>query len=749
MKHATTARCSVERPVIESRRSFLKTGGALVVTFAFGPPKFVTAAGAATAKTVATDEVDAFLAIDAQGRVTVYSGKVDLGTGLETAMAQIAAEELSVPLDHVTVIQGDTALTPDQGITWGSLSIQNGGMQIRQAAATAREALLAQVASVQGLAREILKIKDGVIAPTSGDKSWSYAELVGGRELHLKLDPKAPLKDPKNYTIVGKPVARLDIPGKVTGQFTYMQDFSLKGMIHARVIRPSAVKAVLLAWSDDKARVIPGYLGAVRKENFLAVLGANEWAAIKASRAVEAKWSDWQGLPEKGKLWEYVRDTNVVNVEDVQKVGDSAAGMKTKGARVVSAVYDFAIHTHGSIGPSCAVAQYQDGKLTVWSASQQTHLLRKQLSNMLAVQPEDIRCIYIEGAGCYGRNGHEDAAADAALLAKEAGRPVRVQWMRQDEHGWDPKGPPTLIDVRAALDAGNDVLAWESEAFLPYKPKESAVTLLAAELAGLPRDEAFPGNISQSLGIPYTVPNIRATVRWLAQTPLRPSWIRAPGRMQNTFANESFVDELAATIGVDPLEFRLRSLNDPRGAELLRRLATLSGWTARRPATRPAGSVARGRGLAYVHYELYRTYVGAVADVEVDGASGKVTAKKFYIAHDCGQIINPDGLRNQIEGNIVQTTSRTLLEELQFDRSRVTSVDWATYPILKFPDVPEVAIELIDRPTEKPWGAGEPAAAVVPAAIANAIFDATGARLRSVPMTPAKVLAALHGARPS
>jgi CO/xanthine dehydrogenase Mo-binding subunit len=640
-------------------------------------------------------------------------------------------------------------LTPDQGITWGSLSIQNGGMQIRQAAATAREALLAQVASVQGLAREILKIKDGVIAPTSGDKSWSYAELVGGRELHLKLDPKAPLKDPKNYTIVGKPVARLDIPGKVTGQFTYMQDFSLKGMIHARVIRPSAVKAVLLAWSDDKARVIPGYLGAVRKENFLAVLGANEWAAIKASRAVEAKWSDWQGLPEKGKLWEYVRDTNVVNVEDVQKVGDSAAGMKTKGARVVSAVYDFAIHTHGSIGPSCAVAQYQDGKLTVWSASQQTHLLRKQLSNMLAVQPEDIRCIYIEGAGCYGRNGHEDAAADAALLAKEAGRPVRVQWMRQDEHGWDPKGPPTLIDVRAALDAGNDVLAWESEAFLPYKPKESAVTLLAAELAGLPRDEAFPGNISQSLGIPYTVPNIRATVRWLAQTPLRPSWIRAPGRMQNTFANESFVDELAATIGVDPLEFRLRSLNDPRGAELLRRLATLSGWTARRPATRPAGSVARGRGLAYVHYELYRTYVGAVADVEVDGASGKVTAKKFYIAHDCGQIINPDGLRNQIEGNIVQTTSRTLLEELQFDRSRVTSVDWATYPILKFPDVPEVAIELIDRPTEKPWGAGEPAAAVVPAAIANAIFDATGARLRSVPMTPAKVLAALHGARPS
>ena len=270
--------------------------------------------------------------------------------------------------------------------------------------------------------------------------------------------------------------------------------------------------------------------------------------------------------------------------------------------------------------------------------------------------------------------------------------------------------------------------------------------LLAAELAGLPHEEAFPGNIQQSLGIPYTIPNIRATAHWLAETPFRPSWIRTPGRMQNTFANESFVDELAVATGVDPLEFRLRNLNDPRGADLLRRLAALSAWTPRRPPAREAGAVARGRGLSYVKYELYRTYVGAVADVEVERESGKVRVKKFYVAHDCGQIINPDGLRNQIEGNVVQTTSRTLLEELQFDRSRVTSVDWASYPILKFPDVPEVAIDLIDRPTEKPWGAGEPTSAVVPAAIANAIFDATGARLRSVPFTPAKVSAALHGA---
>jgi len=728
----------------ESRRTFLKTGGALVVTFALGAPQAQTAGTAVPAKTVATDEVDGFLAIDAQGRVTVYSGKVDLGTGIETAMTQIAAEELSVPLDRVSVIQGDTALTPDQGITWGSLSIQNGGMQLRQAAATAREALLARVASTQGLAKETLTVRDGMIVPASGGKGWSYAELVGGRDLQLKLDDKALPKDPKTYSIVGTPVPRLDIPAKVSGQFTYMQDFRIRGMIHARVIRPRALKATLLNFSDAKARGIPGYLGSVRKENFLAVLAESEWAAIRASRAIEASWSDWQGLPEKTRLWEYVRASDIASLEDVQKVGDSAAALKTPGARTLSASYDFAIHTHGSIGPSCAVAQYQDRKLTVWSASQQTHLLRKQLANMLGIQPQDVRCIYVEGAGCYGRNGHEDAAADAALIARESGRPVRVQWMRQDEHGWDPKGPPTLIDVRAALDAGKGVLAWESQAFIPHKPKEAAVTLLAAELAGLPHDEAFPGNISQSLGIPYTVPNIRATARWLADTPFRPSWIRAPGRMQNTFANESFWDELAAAVGADPLEFRLRNLNDARGAEVLRRLASLSGWSPRSAPARPSGAVVRGRGLAYVHYELYRTYVGAVAEVEVDRESGKVTAKKFHVTHDCGQIINPDGLRNQIEGNIVQTTSRTLLEELQFDRSRVTSVDWVSYPILKFPDVPQVAIELIDRPAEKPWGAGEPAAAIVPAAIANAIFDATGVRLRSVPMTPAKVLAALH-----
>jgi len=352
----------------------------------------------------------------------------------------------------------------------------------------------------------------------------------------------------------------------------------------------------------------------------------------------------------------------------------------------------------------------------------------------------------VEGAGCYGRNGHEDAAADAALIAKETGVPVRVQWSRADEHGWDPKGPPTLLEHRAALDANGGVSAWESVVYVPNRPKGIEVTLVAAELAGMPKDTAFPGNVHQSLAIPYAFPNIKATAKWLADTPFKPSWIRTPGRLQNTYANESFVDELAAAAGVDPVEFRLRNLKDARGAECIQRCVGLAQWKARGKQARDEGDTARGRGFSYVKYELARTYVAVVADVEVNRRTGAVRVARFYCSHDCGQIINPDGVRNQIEGNIVQTVSRTLIEELKFDRSRVTSVDWASYPILRFPDLPDVTIDLIDRPNEVPWGAGEPTAAVVPSAIANAIFDATGARLRSVPFSPQKVLAALKTA---
>jgi len=735
-------------PATMNRRDFLKTTGSLVVTF---PLVGALAGCAATApakdpeqlvgKTLATDQVDGFLAIDANGNVLVFSGKVDLGTGLRTAMTQIAAEELSVSLERVTVVQGDTLLTPDQGVTFGSLSIQNGGMQIRQAAATAREALAVEGARKLSVPRSDVAVRDGRVE--AGGRSVTYGDIIGDRTFALKVDPNAKWKDPSTFTIVGKSVQRLDIPGKVTGRFTYMQDFKVPGMLHARVVRPAAMKANLVAVDDSAAKAVPGFVATVRDGNFLAVVAQTEWGAIKAARALRVQWSPWDGLPDQTRIWEYVRKTKVNKDETLQTAGNSADAL-AGAARKLSATYDFAIHTHGSLGPSCAVADFKNGKLTSWSASQQTHLLRLQMAQMLKMKPEDVRCIYIDGAGCYGRNGHEDAAADAALIARQLGKPVRVQWTRADEHGWDPKGPPTLLDYRGALDAGGNIVGWESEVFIPDRPSQISVTLLPAELADLPREPAHPGNIFQGLAIPYTVPNIKAVAHWLAETPFRPSWIRTPGRMQNTFGNECFLDECAAAAGADPLEYRRRNLKDARGLDLIDHLVKLASWTPRgKPGSNVNGDVAYGRGVSYTKYELVRTYVGVVADVEVNRRTGRVRVTKFFVAHDCGQIINPDGLRNQIEGNVVQTVSRTLIENLKYSRSTVTSLDWASYPILTFPDVPAIAIDLIDRPNERPWGAGEPTAAVVPSAISNAIYDATGVRMRSVPFTPDKVLAAL------
>jgi nicotinate dehydrogenase subunit B len=722
-----------------SRRELLKSG-AIVVYFAMVTPTF---GAPPSKKTVALDEVDAFLTIDSDGAVTVYSGKVDLGTGLTTALMQIVAEELDVPMARITIIQGDTALTPDQGITYGSLSIQSGGMQLRQAAATARLALLREAAQRFGESGANLAVSDGTIRSRSG-KSVTYGELARGRNFSLKVDKTAPVKDPARHWAVGTSVQRVDIPDKVTGRFTYMQDIRVPNMLHGRVVRPPAIGATLMSVEESSISGIPGVVKVVRQGNFLGVVAETEWAAISAARQVKASWSKWEGLPEQDKIWEHVRATKVIKQETIRHVGDASAALAAAKQRLDS-TYNFAIHTHGSIGPSCAIASFEDGKLSCWSASQATHNLRKQLALMLSSPETDVRCIYIEGSGCYGRNGHEDAAADATLLARAVGRPVRVQWMRADEHGWDPKGPPTLIDLHAGIDANGEVLAWHSEFFVPQGAGGN-VGLIAAALADLPHETTLePGNIIQDSAIQYVFPNVRTVIHRLETTPLRPSWIRSPGRMQNTFANESFVDELAAATNSDPIEFRLHHISDPRGAELLQRLARLSGWEKREHRRRDAAATAAGRGLAYVKYELVRTYVGAVADVEVDRGSGEIRVKRFYVVHDCGQIINPDGVRNQIEGNVLQTISRALMEEVTFDRSQVTSLDWASYPILTFPQVPDIKIDLIDRPEQVPWGAGEPAAAIVPAAISNAVFDATGARLRSVPFKPNKVKAAIGG----
>jgi CO/xanthine dehydrogenase Mo-binding subunit len=734
-----------------SRRGLLKGGGALVVSFALLPSADEATAQVAAAgpKPVSLTEVDSFLAIDARGRCTVYSGKVDLGTGITTALRQIAAEELDVPMRRVSLVTGDTLLTPDQGKTWGSVTIQVGGIQIRQACAAARAALLEQAAKRLGVEQGALTVRDGVIR--GGRRRVTYGELIGGRRFSITLNPKKPLptKDPKGFKVVGKPVRRVDIAGKVLGTFTYMQDFRVPGMLHARVVYPPAMGATLQSVDEGSIRGIRS-TRVVRQGNFLAVVADNEWAAIKGARQLKATWSKWEGLPDQARLYEHVRATKVVKDDVTSNVGNTAEAMAKEGLRKINATYDFTINLHGSIGPSCAIAEFKDGKLTSWSASQATHDLRKQLAQMFDMPLENVRCLYVEGSGCYGRNGHEDAAADAALLAKAVGRPVRVQWSRADEHGWEPKGPPTLADLRATIDGAGNVTAWESEFFIPQAGQGLNVTLVAAELAGMPHGPtSFPGNIFQLSAITYKFPNVKTVCHRLEQTPFRPSWIRTPGRMQNTYANECFIDELAAAVGADPIDFRLKYIDpaDKRGIEVLNRLAALARWD-KRPSPQAArnGDVVRGRGVSYTKYELVRTYVGAVAEVEVNRATGAIRVPKFYVVHDCGQIINPDGLRNQIEGCVIQTVSRTLMEELKFDRSTVTSRDWESYPILKFPDIPEIAIDLIDRPTSPPWGAGEPAAAVVPSAISNAVFDATGVRLRSVPYTPEKVKAAVRGA---
>ncbi len=724
------------------RRSLLLAGGALLVGFAATP----RGAAAWTEKPVAADRVESFLALGADGSCTVFIGKVDLGTGVRTGFMQIAAEELDIPLGRVRVVEGDTALTPDQGPTYGSLSIQNAGVALRTAAATLRQEVLRRAGERFNVAPAALRIEAGEVVAPQG--RVALAALVGEGRVALPLDANAPIKAPGARTVVGRSVPRVDIPDKVFGRFEYIHDLKRPGMLHGRPVRPPSLGGTARSVDEASVRHIPGVVRVVHQAGFVGVVAETEWAAVRAARELRVDWTDWAGLPDQARIWEHVKATPVAQVQVTSERGD-AAGAIRGAARQVSGTYDFGINSHASMGPSCAVAEWGDGRLTCWSASQATHNLRKQLALMLGEPVDKVRCIYLEGAGCYGRNGHEDAAADAALLAKAVGRPVRVQWMRADEHGWDPKGPPHLVELRGGLDAQGNILGWEAEAWIP-KGAGGNVDLTAAELGGMPRENAIhPGNIVHNLAQPYGFPAVKTTCHRLDTTPFRPSWIRTPGRMQNTYASECFLDELAAAGGKDPVELRLSLLprEEARGREVIERVARLANWQTRpSPQGDRGGEVLRGRGVTFVKYELVRTYVAAVAEVEVNRITGAIKVTRFLCSHDCGQIINPDGVKSQVEGNVIHTLSRTFKEEMTFDRRHVTSLDWASYQVITFPEVPEIVVDLVDRPAERPWGAGEPAAAVVPSAVGNAIFDATGVRMRSAPFTAAKFLRAAQGA---
>src|SRR6059036_381099 len=559
-----------------TRREFLVGTGALVVSFGLAPGALAQTPGAT--KPLALDQVDSFLAVGKDGAVTMYTGKVDIGTGIRIALPQMVAEELDVALAKVKLIEGDTALTPDQGPTWGSLSVQIAGVQLRQAAATARQALIQMAVQRFGSPSADLAVKDGVIfVRAEPSRRISYAELIGDQSFNLKLDAAAPLKRPSEHTVVGQSVPRPDVVTKVTGAHTYMHDFRVPGMLHARVIRPPAIGATLERVDEASVKTVKG-AQVVRQGSFLAVVAASEWAAVKAAKQLKATWSKWEGLPEMSKLWEHVRATKVAKDDVTVNQGDPKAAM-AGAAKTLKATYDFAIHTHGSMGPACAVADVNGGRAEIWSPSQAPHWVRREVAVTLQMDPKDVHIRYLDGAGCYGRNGHEDATCDAALISKLIGKPVRVQWSREDEHGWDPKGPPTLVEISAGLDSQGNVVGWDSELWVPKADITEWPRTLAATHAGIPQKEAInPGNIHRNLEPPYQFANQRAVAHRLDSTPLRPSWIRTPGRMQNTYANEVFIDECAAAAGVDPVEYRLRYLSDPRGIAVLRAAANLAKW---------------------------------------------------------------------------------------------------------------------------------------------------------------------------
>jgi len=725
------------------RRQLLQTVMALapglVIGFSFAPAR-------AAAKSMRKEALDAWLVVGPDGRVTIYSGKVDLGTGVRTALTQMTADELDVPMQRIDIVMGDTATTIDQGQTAGSLSISAGGQQLRRACATARQALAARAAALWNVKPEDVTFSgDGLVRLKSdGGRTASYASLLADGVQTLEVDAKAPLKKPSEHRYVGKSVRRLDIPGKVTGEFTYVHDIKLPGMLHARVVRPAAIGATLQAVDDSAARALPGYVATVRKDNFLAVVAKTEWVAIQAAQRIKPTWSEWKGLPAQDQMMQTWRDQPVVKTEPRPSHGDVEAGLQ-KAARTLKASYEFPIHSHASLGPSCAVARVEGDNVEIWSPSQATHSLQSEVSLLLGVPKQQVRLHYVDGSGCYGRNGHEDCTADAALVARllavKAPATVRLQWMREDEHGWDPKSPPTVVDIEAGLDTEGRVTAWKSRFIISMQNGTlDEFPLLAAVHSGVAKKGVYTGNIAHNSDVEYAFPATLTRVDRVGNSFLRTAHLRTPGRMQNNFANESFVDELAAAAGKDPVQFRLQYLTDERSRAVVETAAKMADWKPR-PAFSAAatGPLARGRGFSYIRYQNEITYVAMVCDVAVDRASGKVQVERVFCSHDCGQVINPDGVINQVEGGIVQTISRTLMEEVRFDAGRVTSTDWETYPIITFPEVPRIEVALINRPDAAPWGAGEMAAAVVPAAIANAIYDAVGVRLRGLPFLPAKV----------
>jgi nicotinate dehydrogenase subunit B len=730
-----------------TRRQFGKAAGGLVLAFALAPHL----AGAQEPKlpgSLANNRMlDAWLRINADGSATIFTGKVELGQGILTALAQIAADELDLPIARVEMISGDTAQTPDEGYTSGSQSIENSGTAIRLACAEARALLVEQAAKRLDLASETLTVSEGVIAAPDGRK-LGYGELAAELDLHREVTATAATKPLGEQKIVGRSVPRRDIPAKVTGGTAYVQDIRLPGMVHGRVVRPPRYGARLDHVDESAARAISGVVAVVRDGSFLGVVTEREEQAVKARDALirAATWSGGSELPDLARLHEQLMALPTQSFVVSEKQAEAAPSTQT-----LEATYTRPYLAHASIGPSCAIAEFADGKLTVWTHSQGVFPLRRDLAKALKLDPSAVRCVHVEGSGCYGHNGADDVALDAALLARAGpGRPVRLQWMRDDEFAWEPYGSAMLARAKASLDAKGKIVDWAYEVWSNTHSTRPAApgadnNLLASWYVAEPSQPGPPTNIPQPAGggdrnaVPfYNFPNQRVVNHLITGMPLRVSALRTLGAYANVFAVESFMDELAAAAGQDPVAFRLAHLSDRRASAVINAVTRKARWT---PGEKGDGT--RGRGIGFARYKNLATYVAVIAEIEIDRGTGRVRVPRAFAAADAGQIINPDGLANQIDGGMVQSTSWTLHEAVRFDRNGVTSRDWSGYPILTMPEAPEIFVSLLDRNTEKPLGAGEASPGPMAAAIGNAFANATGRRLRDLPFTPERVQAAL------
>jgi nicotinate dehydrogenase subunit B len=732
-----------------SRRDFTAGLGGIVVAFTLAPKLGSAQQAAALPGSLNGNRMlDAWIRIAADGSATVCTGKVELGQGIVTALAQIAAEELDLPLARVHMISGDTEKTPNEGFTSGSQSIENGGAALRFAGAEVRSILLDLAAKRLGVDASALAVAEGVIRTPDGHKV-TYAELARDVDLHREVTAKPTPKLPSSHRIVGKSIARFDIPAKVSGGAAYVQDLRLPGMLHGRVVRPPSYGAKLEAVDEAKIKVMPGLAAVVRDGSFLGVIAEREEQAIRASEALgkTAKWTPGPALPNQATLYDHL-----LSLPDEPHVISEKQAALPDGARVIEATYRKPYICHASIGPSCAVAQFTGSKMTVWTHSQGVFPLRGNLAMALKLPPDKIHCIHAEGAGCYGHNGADDVALDAALLARAApgGRPVRLQWMRGDEFGWEPFGPAMVMKAKAALLADGRIVDWNYEVWTnthSTRPDPRGDNLLASWYLTEPQTPAPPQIVPQPAGggdrnaVPlYDFPRQRVVHRFIREMPLRVSALRTLGAYANVFAIESFMDELALAAGDDPVAFRRAHLKDPRARAVIDAVANKAGW--KRGERSHSG---KGRGIGFAKYKNLATYVAVIADVEVDGASGKVSVPRVWAAADAGLIINPDGLANQIEGGIIQSASWTLYEEVKFGSTGIKSRDWLTYPILTMPEVPRVEVELINRPEQRSLGAGEAAQGPAAAAIANAFAAATGKRMRELPLTPERVKLAMAG----